>query len=407
MKFLKNILRNSAYAVMAVAAAMSVASCSSDEEHLLEKYYDIPAKLDVEFGETFDVFRFKGDDDMMVIPSAVGNMTYNINDTKIVSYDRYEQVFEAVGVGSTTIDIYNADEELVRSIPVTVTLDLPFPEKIDVKYGESFSVFDDSEHEARPVISKLTWNIEDTSIVKQDWYYSQEKDLFNAVAPGSTVINCYINGTLLRSIPVTVTPQAEVTLLSGQIRNISDLVPDASGSFSSDDSNVARYYSGQIVALKAGTTRIYNNSTLIMVTVNAGSLTDLFPSLAALPSNANESDIDKLMAGYNCTFSGESVYPNDGRTYYVKEYKPFGNSVSVEFYFEKVQVSWVTPSFKFAIVMTGKESDQVLAWLCNNFTPVFSSYSTDLFSYFRLGDRMDLYKIYPEDGDWNKLKIKF
>ena len=315
MNFLNKIFHNCAYGAIAAASLFVATGCSSDEDQLIEKYYDFEAKIEVHFHDDFTAFSFKGDDDLMVIPSNLTNLSYKVENNSII-HDNRDGSFTAIDLGSTIIEIYNGEE-------------------------------------------------------------------------------------LIRSIPVTVTPNSSVVLTSGQTSSISTLLPEAAdvNGWYSEDKKIAEvdYKTGAIVGLKAGTTLLRARDYRISVEVKPGSLDNVFKAFDALPLAAYETQIENFMAGYDLFFSGPADF--DGVTYYAMEYKPFDKAVSITFLL--TNYSW-SRRLKLAVIETELESSEVYEWLCNEFNANVNFSQPGYITSFRSG----AYNIRPMNNSWSRLLLE-
>lgn len=384
-------------------------SCKSDEEDLFDNYYNTPTEIEAYYGDVIELTEVKGDDEVLVIPSVVANLKYEIEDTNIVSQDYWGEI-KAVGIGSTVIRIYNSKDELMREIPVTVKspFELVEQEEIEISAYQSFDI-------VKPAI------IETEAKVYDIYEFSSSNgnvyvDAYGKIqAQGSfgqtTVTVTYAStGEVVKTYIVTVTPTMTIELTSGQSIDLTNDFAEhgiEGSSFSSSDSDVAYMYGKMLYARKAGTTtlRNYYNGTeaLIKVIVTAGPLTDLFkPFPFNLGYSVYLSQVKQGMSAYNQQYYPSKVY--DGRTYEALECKPFDNATSITFYFSDSSSSHFYGSkLEFAIIETGHKSEDVLSWLFNNddYTPVnsYTGETTDFSLYYG-------WSIYPVDGSWSTLKLR-
>lgn len=405
MKFQKNIILKSVYALIAVLAIIASTGCSSFDNEMFENYYNIAEEINVNYNERFEVLSLKNDD-TSVIPVVFNELRYDIEDHKVVKLvkGKYldDDYFIAVGPGSTTIKILTEDGDLVRSIRVNVTLglDFTFPERIDVKYGDEFNLSGMIGGELESLPDGIYYTSANENIVKVN------AGSLRGVGIGSTTIDIFCNASgysahLLQSIPVSVEINGTITLKPGETCDVSTIVPgrNVTGMNSKDTSIALADAGGLALGCRPGHTVVYNDDVWIEVNVESPAVTDLFNvSFNDLDRHVYLSGINYFMKNYTCTYEGNGEY--GGQTYYIKEYKPFDKAVSVTYY---LSTSW-DHTLKFAIIDTGMSSSDVLGWLFNN--DEYYSRGNPFDGTLRFETRNAwTYYIKPLDGSWSKMSI--
>lgn len=398
---IKNIINRPLQVTVGLCSLLLVLmlGCKSDNDALLDDFFEFPETMTVRFGETFEIGNLKGGKDVMVVPAAVADLTYDYSMEKLVDCGGGE--FKAKGVGETEVKILKASGELVRTVKVNILppyelKDIP-NDQITLKKNETFELLDitgdiDMQYGDWERIYKFTssnWNV----------VRVENQGTVRAVGVGECEVRASY-GSVNKVFKVTVDyPYSyEITILSGEIKKFSDIItdPEADQRLVSQNEQVVYAGSKDFQGRKAGTTRLTNTNTCIRVTVSSGPITDLF-DINELPPygvltvvNVKEDMAPKY---------GEPEEYETPAGLYVLSYKNFGKTEAIEFYFQKNSLNLNGSAFKYINIKTGKPSDQVLAWVFNNFRfdPSYSKV-TDFWS--------DLWTIRATDDSWSTLTLK-
>ncbi|MDE6271394.1 MAG: hypothetical protein K2M31_00100 [Muribaculaceae bacterium] len=374
-------------------------SCKDDDETLIDQFYEFPEIITCSLGDQIEIADMKFGDDTLVVPAVVMNLTYAIENKNIITTVNGE--LTAVGVGSTEIFIYNAQEELIKTIPVVVTFGVDFinPEDgiINLKYNEEIECIEKYNNEND--LKYCQFISTDTGVVTVN-----DQGLIKAVGLGEAQIGVYINRHLNLVYDVTVSPNYEVTMNSGKVIGLQYLIDDLpnayylSGLSSSNPKVVNAVSYGYVTSLEEGVAIVGNSDVKVKITV-INPLKSLFDLDAVqighyvrLSTVKNNMSVYLLTSERAATFNGV-LYPT------VLTYQPFDDATSIKFYFDR------TNYLKFRVVETGKTSEEVCGWLANNANSTKLD-QTGQFSYFRLVNGASYNYVYPVNGSWSTIQIE-
>lgn len=170
-----------------LAFALVISGCDNDVE-IIKNYVEYPDEVTLKVGECSTAFDL--DSDFIVVPSAIMDVSYTVGDRWIA---RWNEQFRPsindwpykylVGVypGKTTVDIYNRDSVLIKSVPVEVTP----TEEIVIKVRKTIIR---GLKDGEPYQWYVRWDCSDESILDVSPWGSYSYELY-AKSPGTVYVS--------------------------------------------------------------------------------------------------------------------------------------------------------------------------------------------------------------------------
>lgn len=272
-------------------------------------------------------------------------------------------------------------------------------EVVNIKYRETLTVFhlptEDEDVLVVPGDIALLGAISDNDCVA----FRNGELIANYM--GTATVNFY-RGTrdnVVKTITVNVVPNYEVTMKSGEIKSIAEIIGETpEGYVSVDNDRIANVIDGSIYAYLGGSTYIYVNGKAIGVTVSAYDGEALFshPYMYSLASP------DQIKAGMKAyTLSSETSQKIDGLNYIILTYAPFDNCKSISYFIRDTECQRLA----YARIDTGKSSNDVFGWLLRDYSPYFVR--NNILYFEQPSGTYSDWRVYPVDGKWSTLELKF
>lgn len=376
--------------------------CKSDDAELFDKTFDIPQTITMHPGDEIDFINYFKEKDAIVYPAVAFDWTLTSENSSIVKVDN-DGTLIAVSYGTTDVLVKNSEEDVLRTVKVTVE---PFyrlvdlPSVLNLKYGESYPLLAPGQD--------VDWNrlYHELEVTVSPWHTYElpitREGVLKPLSIGSYVLT--IRYKLLTDptyvINVNVAPNYEIDIPLGGSVAVSDIVKDSEPTtgYTSSNRDAVVEANGIIYGYEPGTYNLTTDNTMIVI--NVGEYKGGNFNLPSLPSSISLYHIKKWDTMSNYKLVSEGYGDLDGERYYILKYAPYGDCQSISLYYANNEET-ATNKLLFGVITTGMSSTDSLAMMLRYGGRRYPNGDYTIKYFLSMGD----YYMPLQSNDWSQIKV--